>query len=218
MRWSEATIHVIDFEGHPGYGVIEYGVATVRGGTVAAAATRVCRPTGTIRESDSRVHGLFGHDTAGHAHFSEDYGQFVDWRRTGVFAAHNKSVEHGLLKHTWAYPPFVPDWWSPGQESANWGPWIDTLRLYQTLYPGLESHSLGALVERFALGASLAATAREHCPPRRRQAHCALYDALASALLLNRLLTVPEAAEATLTALLRWSGETPPPEPGLFGD
>ncbi len=218
MRWSEATIHVIDFEGHPAYGVIEYGVATVRGGAVTEAATRVCRPTGPIRESDSRVHGLFGRDTAGHAYFADDYDRFVGWRRTGVLAAHNKAVEHGLLKQTWAYPPFVPDWRSPGRESAEWGPWIDTLRLYQTLYPALGSHSLGTLVDTFGLAADLAAAARAHCPPRRRQAHCALFDALASALLLNRLLAVPEAADAGLSTLLRWSGETPLPQPGLFDD
>lgn len=218
MRWSEATIHVIDFEGHPGYGVIEYGVATVRGGGITAAATRVCGPTGRIRETDSRVHGLFGSDTAGQPLFAADYDRFVEWRRTGVLAAHNKAVEHGLLKHTWAYPPFVPDWWSPGGECADWGPWVDSLRVYQTLYPNLESHSLGALIDAFHLGPQLTAAAREHCPPRRRHAHCALFDALASALLLNRLLSVPEAARATLATLLRWSGGNPPPQPGLFGD
>lgn len=218
MLWSEATIHVIDFEGHPAYGVIEYGVATLRGGRIVASETRICRATAPIRESDSRIHGLFRRNTTGAEPFRSDFERVVGWRRTGVLAAHNKTVEHGLLKDTWPYPPFVPDWRAPGRETAEWGPWIDTLRIYQTLYPTLDSHSLGSLVERFGLAPGLTAAARAHCPARRRKAHCALYDALASALLLNRLLSVPQAAEASLATLLRWSGETTMEDPDLFGN
>lgn len=218
VNWNAVTIHVIDFEGHRSYGVVEYGVASIRAGQLIATTTRLCAPLDRIREEDVRVHGIRDADAAGNPLFSADYGAFVDLRRGGVFAAHNKVVEHSLLKHTWAYPPFVPDYRGNGGETAEWGPWIDTLRLYQRLYPDLPGHALGTLVDTFALRVELEQLALLHCPPDRRKAHCALYDALASALLLTRLLKEPSVADLSLARLLDWSGETLAEAPGLFAE
>ena len=217
MLWRDAIIHVMDFEGHRRYGVIEYGVVTLKGDEIAACATRLCRSDGPINPRDSAIHGLFQRDTVDAPPFKEEVERFVEWRQSGVFAAHNKAVEHGLLKHTWPYPPFVPDWRTGDRTRPDWGPWIDTLRIYQTLYPSLPDHSLGALVSVFELEKPLQAAAASHCPPRRRQAHCALFDALASALLLLRLRTMPETAGESLAQVLAWSGERLAPGPELFG-
>ncbi len=217
MYWHDAIIHVMDFEGHRRYGVIEYGVVTLRGGEITTCETRLCRSQSPISPGDSAIHGLFDRDTIDAPPFKEAFERFVEWRRCGVFAAHNKSVEHALLKHTWPYPPFVPDWRTLDTTRPDWGPWIDTLRIYQTLYPTLTDHSLGALLSTFNLEQPLLKAAAKHCPPRRRQPHCALYDALASALLLVRLQAVPETAAASLAQLLLWSGERLPQEPELFG-
>ncbi|MCC5839303.1 MAG: 3'-5' exonuclease [Opitutales bacterium] len=218
MNWTAATIHVIDFEGHRSYGVVEYGVASICLGRVTGTATRLCAPLDRIREEDVRVHGIRETDAAGNPPFSADYETFVELRRGGVFAAHNKVVEHALLKHTWAYPPFVPDYRGNGGETAEWGPWIDTLRLYQRLYPDLPGHALGGLIDAFGLRAELEELALLHCPPARRKAHCALYDALASALLLSRLQKEPPVADRSLAHLLELSGETLAEAPELFAD
>jgi DNA polymerase-3 subunit epsilon len=115
------------------------------------------------------------------------YGKFVDFRRHGVYAAHNRHAENGFLKSTWALPPAVPDWRNGSGTAQEWGPWIDTLTLYRALYPGLEGYGLGELVDRFGLRHELQSVADKHCPPNRCKPHCALFDALASALLLLRL-------------------------------
>jgi DNA polymerase-3 subunit epsilon len=56
------------------------------------------------------------------------------------------------------------------------------------------------LIEIFDIQATLDAQAATICPVERRYYHCALYDALASALLLNRLTEEPTLEDASL----RW--------------
>jgi DNA polymerase-3 subunit epsilon len=56
------------------------------------------------------------------------------------------------------------------------------------------------LIEIFDIQATLDAKAATICPVERRCYHCALYDALASALLLNRLTEEPTLEDASL----RW--------------
>ena len=87
----------------------------------------------------------------------------------------------------------------------EWGPWIDTGRLYPQLVPGTGEAQLERLVVAAGLQERLAAAAAEHCPAGRRRYHAAPYDALAGALLLLALLERPELAEATVPWLLRLS-------------
>ena len=70
---------------------------------------------------------------------------------------------------------------------AEWGPWIDTCRLARAWAPSLGDFRLGQLVADLRLGPRLEALAAQHCPPKRRRFHCALYDALAAALVLRAL-------------------------------
>jgi DNA polymerase-3 subunit epsilon len=73
------------------------------------------------------------------------------------------------------------------------------------MYPQLKCHQLKALIDLFALQAALDARAAIACPPDRRHYHCALYDALASALLLRRLAEEPALNEASLHWLFQHS-------------
>jgi DNA polymerase III epsilon subunit-like protein len=178
-------LHVIDFEGHPRYGVVEYGVVTLGAGGIETTATGLCAPTGEIPPADTRVHGIDRTMAEGRAPFAVEYERFVALRRTGLFVAHNASVEHNLLKATWAFPPFVPGWLETGGEVADWGPWLDTLVLARALDATAESHALEALSYGSALKERIDALARVHCPEVRRRPHCALYDALATAVWLE---------------------------------
>jgi DNA polymerase III epsilon subunit-like protein len=199
--WKETPVYMMDFEGSASSGVVEYGVVELRGGRIGATATALCRPSGFIAARDREVHGIGDPETRGAEPFAAAYGQFVEYRRRGVFAAHNRHAENSFLKSTWALPPAVPDWRQGLANAQEWGPWIDTLSLYRMLYPGLAGYGLGGLVERFGLSERLGVLAGAHCPIGRRRPHCALYDALASALLLLRM---EEEADLAGRVSLHW--------------
>ena len=190
--WKSTHIFMIDFEGSPSSGVVEYGIVHLFDGGIANVETRLCRPVGAISHRDWEVHGIGQAEAGAHEPFSSDYAHFVSLRRQGIFAAHNRHAENSFIKNTWAVPPAVPDWRRGSGEAQEWGPWLDTLSIYKTVYPGLNSYGLGDLVEVFGLGEQLDTLARVHCPERRRKPHCALHDALASSLLLIYLESLPE--------------------------
>jgi hypothetical protein len=179
MSWIDQPIFFVDFEGSRASGILEYGVAEVLGGRIVGTSTRLCRATGRVRAEDVAVHGLE--------------------------AAHYAGVENGLLKSVWPYPRSSPDFARPGERMIEWGPWIDSARLYAQFYPQLESGRLEALVAAAGLQGELEELAKAHSPPDRRRYHAALYDALAGALLLASLAREPRLAELTVMQLLAFS-------------
>ena len=189
--WSELPIHFLDFEGSLASGIIEFGIVTIQGNRIVNTAGRLCRPTGRIRAEDQAVHGIDAREAERCAPFTDEFERFVSLRATGPLAAHFASVENGLLKSVWPYPRLSPDFSRPAGEVLDWGPWVDTGRLYPQLYPRLGSAKLETLVAAFGLQAELDAHAERHCPAERRHYHAALYDALAGALLLGRLAEEP---------------------------
>jgi DNA polymerase III epsilon subunit-like protein len=205
MRWMEQPVFFIDFEGSRASGILEYGIATLLGGRVTAAVTRLCAPTGRVRLEDTEIHGLLEESLAGCAPFSEDWELFADRRGKGPLGAHYAGVENSLLKSVWPYPRSSPDFTRPGNRVIDWGPWIDTARIYAQLYPNLESGRLESLVAACGLQADLDALARVHCPPGRMRYHAALYDAIAGALLLGSLSRHPQLASLTVMQLLALS-------------
>lgn len=203
--WTEQLIHFVDFEGSVVSGILEYGVVTLRGAEILETRTRLCRATGRVRAEDAAVHGLDAASVAEHAPFSEEFAWFADRRETGPLAAHFANAENTLIKSVWPYPRTSPDFVRPGRTETEWGPWIDTGRLYPQFYPSLQSAKLGELVAAFALQRRLDELAAQHCPSDRRHYHCALYDALAGALLLGRLAEEPTLASQALAWLLEMS-------------
>jgi DNA polymerase-3 subunit epsilon len=187
MAWPQQIIHFVDFEGSVASGILEYGVVALRGTDILETHTRLCRATGRVRAEDAAVHGLDAEAVAAQAPFGEDFEKFARWRETGPLAAHFASAENTLIKSVWPYPRTSPDFARPGEVATDWGPWVDTGRIYPQLYPSLATAKLGDLVAAFALQPRLDALAAAHCPPDRRHYHAALYDALAGALLLARL-------------------------------
>jgi len=185
--WKTVTVYMVDFEGSPSSGVVEYGVVALAGAEIHSTETALCLPVGRIGERDREVHGISESLARGHPPFSSLYDQFVGYRRSGILAAHNRHAENTFLKDTWPIPPRVPDWRGGPGEAQEWGPWIDTLSIYRALYPGLESYGLGELAGFFRCLERIDRLAKLHCPEGRRRSHCALYDALASAVLLLRL-------------------------------
>lgn len=201
-------IHVIDFEGSRQSGIVEYGVVTLEGAKIVATYTRLCAAIGTISDRDRQQHGISEEAAAEQPLFDTEWDFFAKLRTTGPLCAHNAAVEDGLLRSVWAYPRSSPDFSEVGQSVASWGPWLDTLYLYRRIYPQLESHKLGDLIQLFDLQASLDEQAALYCPEKRRHYHCALYDTLASALLLRRLYEEPDLKAMSLRWLFLQSAST----------
>lgn len=205
MHWADVPIHFIDFEGSRASGILEFGVVTLRGGALTATRTRRCAPLGRIAPEDTAVHGLHAAGLAGWAPFADEWEYFAGLRESGPLAAHFAQAEHHLLKAVWPYPRESPDFARPGRASAEWGPWLDTGRLYPQLRPELAGARLEVLVAAGGLEGELAAVAARECPADRRHYHAALFDALGGALLLRELLRRPACAEATVPWLLQLS-------------
>ena len=203
--WTEQPIFFVDFEGSRTSGILEFGVAEVRAGKVVSAHTRLCRAAGRVRAEDTAVHGLREEALAAHAPFADEWEYFAGLRERGPLAAHYAGVENALLKSVWPYPRNSPDFARPGERVIEWGPWVDSARLYAQFYPQLESGKLEVLVGACGLQAELDALAAAHCPPERRRFHAALYDALAGALLLASLAREPQLATLTTMQLLALS-------------
>ncbi|HTX64448.1 MAG TPA: 3'-5' exonuclease, partial [Opitutaceae bacterium] len=87
MRWTGQPIFFLDFEGSLASGILEYGVATLLGGRVVEARTRLCRATGPVRAEDAAVHGLRAEDVAAAAPVAADWEYFAGLRERGPLAA-----------------------------------------------------------------------------------------------------------------------------------
>ena len=206
LAWPEQLIHFVDFEGAVGCGILEFGVVSLRGQEILDTATGRCRPTGRVRAEDVAVHRLEPETLGDAPVFAEEFDRFAGLRESGPLAAHFATAEHTMIKSVWPYPRASADFGrDAGSKVAEWGPWVDTGRLYPQLYPDLPSAKLGELVAVFGLQAQLDEVARERCPADRCHYHAALYDALAGALLLGRLAAEPALAEKSLRWLLTMS-------------
>ena len=105
------------------------------------------------------------------------------WLEGRPLAAHNIGTEKKFLQRA-----------APLHE---FGPWIDTLKLARRVRPDLEGHALADVCA--ALG--VVGRARELCPGR--DWHDALFDAFASALVLEHCLALPGWADVGVEALSR---------------
>jgi DNA polymerase III epsilon subunit-like protein len=205
MPWTDTPIHFIDFEGNATSGIIEFGVVTLCGDEIAEARTRLCAAVGRVAAEDTAVHGLREPALKGATPFKDEWEYFAGLRESGPLAAHFAHVENYLLKSVWAYPRSAPDFARPGKTATEWGPWIDTGRLYPQFFPQWGDGKLEELIAACGLQVELDTLAAVHCPAARRQYHAALYDALGGALLLRALLQRPELSSATVPWLLQMS-------------
>jgi len=218
VPWTDQPIFFIDFEGSRVSGILEYGVVTLLNGQVRETRTRLCRATGRVRAEDTAVHGLREEMVAAQAPLADDWEYFAGLRERGPLAAHYAGVENGLLKSVWPYPRPSPDFARPGARIVDWGPWIDSARLAAQLHPRLEGGGLETAVAAFDLKGELDALAAVQCPSARRAYHCALYDALAGALILAVLARDPKWSLLTTMQLLTLSTLNPEKRSALQQD
>jgi len=182
--WDDMPIHVIDFEGGPHCGIVEYGVVTLKGSRIEEVSTRLCLPKARISRKEQATHGISNEVVSGLLPFAEEWDRFARLRETGPLAAHFASAENSMLKAVFPYARRSENWIQPGVKGSDWGPWIDTGYLYRNYGDDGSTLKLEDLVHRWELQQELDELAAKYCPEDRRHYHCALYDALASALLL----------------------------------
>jgi DNA polymerase III subunit epsilon len=191
MKAREAILTVLDFEstgavrGHAEepwqVGMVEVREGRVTGryhdSWLCVAADRPFNPYAPGRHAEIRQ------ILAAAPRMSELWPVWRPWLEGRPLAAHNIGTERKFLHRA-----------APMHEL---GPWIDTLQLARHVRPDLEGHSLAEVCE--AMG--LSGRAREFCPDR--SWHDALFDAFASALVLEHCLALPGWEHVSVEALAR---------------
>ena len=103
--------------------------------------------------------------------------------KPNYIVAHNAQIEKNLIREYLPYPKFE------GRDGTNahWGPWLDTLTAYRTLYPSIKDYSLEHLTSTFIETGELNTCAKNLCDEKKCKAHFALYDATCTLLLVKRI-------------------------------
>jgi DNA polymerase-3 subunit epsilon len=129
-----------------------------------------------------KVHGIRDEDLVSAPSLLALWPEVKQRLAGAAVVAHGKGTEKRFLR---AFP------------GHGFGPWIDTLLLARAAWPDLPDHSLSALCESRGLSATVAGML-----PGRRW-HDALYDALASLVLLDDLVAAFDLVDRPLDWLLR---------------
>lgn len=128
-----------------------------------------------------RVHGIRDEDLVDAPSLGALWPEFRGRLGGRVVVAHGAATEKRFLR---AFP------------LHGFGPWVDTLTLARRIYPSLPDYSLGTLSSALGLDPEVAAL----CPGRRW--HDALFDAVASLVVLRRILSDTALESAPVGALL----------------
>ncbi len=203
MKNIKKSIFAIDFEGSKQIGIVEYGIAEIVGGKIVSCSTRICAPRKPISSTDTKLFDITTTEANKHAPFEADLQTFCDMRKRGIFAAHNATAEDTMLRASLPAAPIVENPLTKRQ-CASWAPYIDTCMLAKKLFK-LESAKLADVVIALELYEQLETLAQKFCPEGRRKWHCALFDAIASALILIKICSFEGFENVTLEWLLKFS-------------
>ncbi|MCU0856990.1 MAG: 3'-5' exonuclease [Pontiellaceae bacterium] len=180
MLIRETTLTVLDFEttgSVPGFDAEPWQVGAVRlvNGRVdpsvvfnSLVRVDINRPFNVYAPGK---HHRLREEIAAAGEVSKVWKQLEGWVTGCPLAAHNTATEKKFLRQMAPMHQF--------------GPWVDTLALTRRAWPKAPGHKLEDLIAGLKLGIRV----RECCPDG--EAHDALYDAVACAVLLEHLLTLP---------------------------
>ena len=134
-----------------------------------------------IQWSAQKVHGITKENLAEAPTLLALWPECKTRLKGAVVVAHGRGTEKRFLRTF------------PGH---GFGPWIDTLHLGRALWPDLEDHSLGSLCEQLGLTSAI----RKLVP--NKDWHDALFDAVASLILLVHIIELHDLADQDLELLL----------------
>ncbi len=103
--------------------------------------------------------------------------------KPNYIVAHNAHIEKNLLKRYLPYPKFE----KARGRYVHWGPWLDTLSAYRTLYPSIKDYTLEHLTSTFIDPGQLDELVGSLCQEEKRKPHFALYDAICTLMLVKRI-------------------------------
>jgi hypothetical protein len=205
------TIHVIDFEGNRTYGILEYGLVTLKNNTIADLSTADCGSNSDHSAAHFTEHSRFSSNGETKS-FEYHLPFFIKKRAEGVFCAHGASVEDRLLRQYCLTPGKIdspsdehnpqnapqtapsenpqspPSTATAAMKGTSWGPWIDTYKIYRKYYPAAERYEVAELIHHFGLEKKLRDRVAKHNLSKALTFHRAPYDALATALLLQNFI------------------------------
>lgn len=137
--------------------------------------------TASIQWSARKVHGIGPEQLADAPSLLMLWPELKRRLSGAIVVAHGKGTEKRFLR---AFP------------GHGFGPWIDTLLLARAAWPELPDHSLGALCDAHGLTESIRAQVPE------KSWHDALFDSVASLVLLAHLINSLELMDSPLDCLL----------------
>ncbi len=108
-------------------------------------------------------------------------GILEDISKYQFIISHNVMIEKNLITKLFPYPKCHTN------NLKQWGPWLDTVKIYQKLYPNLSTYDLKFLVAQFLDKNVIDILSSNYCKEDKRKYHNALFDALCSFMLVKRL-------------------------------
>ncbi|MDX8415498.1 3'-5' exonuclease [Intestinicryptomonas porci] len=180
---NEIPIYAIDFEGSKAIGIVEFGVAGILNGDIFFSDTKICAPKKSIDLKTRKITGITDSLAGQNPPFEAHCEMFSSLRQNGIFAAHNFHTEDSLLRHYIPSAGRVKNFFT-GKDTLSWSPWIDSRIVSRQIF-SVESEKLSDVVSELGLQDELDFYAEKICPATRKKWHCALYDALASALIIK---------------------------------
>ena len=148
---------------------IQVGMAALAGNKISASSLFVSylaadRP---VTWAAQKVHGITTGDLADAPTMHDLWGEFRTRLGGAAVVAHGAGTEKRFLR---TFP------------LHGFSPWVDTLTLARKAFPDLSSHSLGSVADHLHVSAETASL----CPGR--QWHDALFDSVASLLILREII------------------------------
>ncbi len=203
---NEIPIYAIDFEGSKKLGIVEFGIVGILCNEIFMSETAICAPKSEISKRDADFFGITNAQASKYPPFETYADLFSELRSKGIFAAHNASVEDSLLRSYIPSPGIVTNFFNT-KSVLTWAPWLDSRNLAKEFCKDANSEKLSDVIEFLKLEEELNAYAEKICAPARKKWHCALYDALACALIIKH--TLPQTKDLnTLACILGVKNQT----------
>jgi DNA polymerase III alpha subunit (gram-positive type) len=117
-------------------------------------------------------------------------GLFSNWlsncnncKSVSYWVAHNCMVEKNIITKFAPYKNNLENQYN----KMEWGPWVDTLKIYKILYPNLNNYTLTNLKKVFDLEQRVVELASKFCKRTGVKQHESMYDCIVTYLLLQRI-------------------------------
>jgi exodeoxyribonuclease X len=178
--WTSLRYAVVDVEGNGQQppDLVELAVVPIIGGKIQEPTSWLVKPARPIKYFATRIHGITTQDVADAPAFEAIADEVRASFDVSALVAHNAHVDISALQR------HIPKWDMPEV--------FDTLKLAKRLLPNQPGYRLGMLVKALNLAEGL---------PDDLTPHRAAYDALVTARLFVRLVTLSENFPLTLEEL-----------------